>query len=112
MEKKMEDRKYVQKLLAMSGKYDLDRKRELNIHETHTSFEGIPKKHPTNKNVLILLTDSFNHVQKFYEFSIETIGNIEDLGTITNKEGKSVTKIRVWVKKGMPAICSESFIVR
>ncbi|MCP4129822.1 MAG: hypothetical protein GY754_02280 [bacterium] len=107
----MEEKKYVQKLLNMSDQFDIGRYRDLNIKETHTSFEGAPKKHPSDENVLILLTSPFSKNHKFFEFAINSIGAIEDLGTISAEDGQSSPKIRVWIKKGMPALVTEPFIV-
>jgi hypothetical protein len=108
----MEDRKYMKRLLDISRGYQIDKYRELNLEKTHKAFEGTPKKHPHDENVLILLTDPFSNFNRYYEFSLESIGHVEDLGTISSETGKSTHRIRVWVKKGMPAIKSTPFIVK
>jgi hypothetical protein len=108
----MEEKKYLQKLLEIGTHHNIDKKTRININETHVAFEGYPKKHPSDKNVLILLKSPFSENKKFYEFSIDTIGHVEDLGKVADENGESANKIRVWVEKGMPAILSESFIVK
>jgi len=107
----METKKYIQKLLSISEGYQVDRYRKKNLGKTHVPFEGTPKKHHHDDKLLILLTDPFSSLSDFFEFSLDSIGHVEDLGTITNEKGKSTTKIRIWIKKGMPAIKSERFIV-
>ncbi len=107
----MEGNKYIQKLLEISKKYEIDKPRLLDIDQTHSPFEGIPRKHPTDDNVMLLFPSNYPTNHKFYEFSLETIGVVEELETITSDKGNSTTRIRVWIKKGMPAIYSESFIV-
>ena len=107
----MEETRYLQKLLEIGTQYDIDKKSPVNIKDTHVAFDGYPQKHPSDKNVLVLLKSPFSENKKFYEFSIDSIGHVEDLGKTTNENGQSANKIRVWVEKGMPAILSESFIV-
>ncbi len=107
----MKEMQYVKKLLEMSKQYDVDTIREVNLGKTHRPFEGSPKKHPTDSNLLILIDSPFSAQKKFFEFSLESIGNIEELGTKTSEKGESAYLIRVWIKKGMPALKSEAFIV-
>jgi hypothetical protein len=109
----MEERKFIQKLLAMSEKYEVTRyDSHSHFAETHAAFEGTPKKHPRDENVLILLTNPFVKNNSFYEFPRHAIGTVEELGTVTSEDGDSAVKIRVWVKKGMPGLKSEPFIVK
>ena len=107
----MEDKQYIQQLLEVAGKYEIDKYRDVN-KDSYTAFEGTPKKHPHDNNVLILFTSPFSEDKKFYEFTMESIGTIEDLGTVSSTDGQNVNKIRVWVKKGVPALKSEPFIVK
>jgi len=102
---------HIKKLLLDKNKFELERFHDININETHKPYTGIPRKHPTDKNVLVLLTDPFSQKQVFYEFSMESIGLIEETGTVTSENGESAMKIRVWIKKGMMALKSESFVV-
>jgi hypothetical protein len=64
-----------------------------------------------DENILILLTSPFTSDKKFYEFYVNSIGSIEEIGTITSEKGESAIKVRVWVKKGMPALKAEPFII-
>jgi hypothetical protein len=107
----MNDKNYIQKLLSNSKYYQIDKYRKTDFKKTHKPFEGTPQKHPHDDKILILVTDPFAKFNEYYEFSLESIGHVEDLGTISSETGHSVTKIRVWVKKGMPAIKSKPFIV-
>jgi hypothetical protein len=110
-ESAMDDRKYIKKLLEISKKYELEKFSNINLKETHTAFEGTPQKHPHDRNILILLKDPFSN-EEFYEFSIDSIGTIEDLGSTTSGSGETAPKIRVWIKKGMTALKSMPFIVK
>jgi len=107
----MDEKKYVQKLLEMSKNYNIDRIRNVNYGEEYHPFEGSPKRHPTNENILILIANPFEEDKCFYEFHLDTVSAIEEIGTMTSNENKSVYQIRVWVKKGTMAVKSETFIV-
>lgn len=108
----MTDR-YIKKLIEKSQKhFSLERYRDHDIKKTHRAFIGTPKKHPHDDTIMILLSDPFSKNNEFYEFTVDSIGHIEEIGTITNREGESYIKIRIWIKKGTPAIKAKPFIVR
>ena len=107
----MEGKKYVQKLLDISRTYNLDRSRNINYSEEFFPFEGSPKRHPTNENILILISNPFEEYKQFFEFHMDTISAIEEIGTLTSDDCQSAYQIRVWVKKGTMAVKSETFIV-
>ncbi|MGB4270633.1 MAG: inorganic pyrophosphatase Ppa, partial [Spirochaetota bacterium] len=70
-----------------------------------------PKKHQYDKSKIILLSDPFSDKKIFYEFSIDTIDLVEELGTISSQDGKNALQIRIWVKKGTVALKYEPFII-
>lgn len=107
----MDEKKYVQKLLAISKNFNVDKIRNVNYNEESYPFEGSPKRHPTNENILILIANPFEESKHFYEFHLDTINAVEEIGTLTSNENDSVYQIRVWVKKGTMAVKSETFIV-
>ncbi len=105
--------RYIKKLIEKSDKqFTLEKYRKDDISKTHRVFEGTPKKNPHDDSLMILLTDPFSKKREFYEFTVDSIGHIEEIGTITNQEGESALKIRIWIKKGTPAIKAKPFIVR
>ncbi len=105
----MEDKQIIQKLLEMSRGYDIEKFKNININETHSAFDGTPKKHPYDEKLLFLIPDPYSELGEFYEFSIDSIGNIEDLGSISSEDGETVYRVRIWVKKGAIAIKSIPF---
>ena len=107
----MPDQKYIQKLLELSKQHEIGHVIDENFHLNYTSFEGSPKKHPTDENILILLNSNLSVEKTFFEFSLNTIGNIEDLGTVTDSNGKSNYVVKIWVKKGTTAIKAQPFII-
>jgi len=100
----MEDNKYIKKLLEQAKQYEIENVVNPNFHLLYSPFEGSPKKHPIDENVLILLSSEQLDKKTFYEFSLNSIGNIEDLGTVSDNNGKSSYLVKVWVKNGTTAI--------
>jgi len=107
----LEDGKYVRRLLEISKQFNIDRLRHPDFKEEYTSFEGSPKRHPSNDNILLLVTNPFDVNKMFYEFNLDSISAVEEIGTITDKDTRSAYQVRVWVKKGAMAVKSETFIV-
>lgn len=107
----MEEIKYVQKLLDTTKKYSIDKLRNVNYSKEYQPFEGSPKRHPTNENILILISNPFEEYKKYFEFHLDTVSAMEEIGTVTSNDNTSVYQIRVWVKKGTMAVKSETFIV-
>ncbi|HOW82843.1 MAG TPA: hypothetical protein PK573_09795 [Spirochaetota bacterium] len=107
----MEDATYVKKLIDHAAGFEIDRIRDADINRFYSPFEGSPKKHPTDEKILVLIAEPFSRRSRFYEFSIESIGAIEEIGTITSEKGDSAYMIRVWIKKGLTALKTEPFVV-
>ncbi|OHD64224.1 MAG: hypothetical protein A2176_00625 [Spirochaetes bacterium RBG_13_51_14] len=92
--------------------FAVEKYQEADLNQTHRFFIGVPQRHPEDDKILILLTDPFSKHKEFYEFSIDSIGHLEEIGTIANEDGESAMQVRVWVKKGMTAIKAKPFIVK
>jgi len=107
----MDEKIYVQRLLEISKNYTVDKIRNLNYNNEYHPFEGSPKRHPTNDNILILITNPFDENKRFYEFHLDKITAVEEIGTLTSDDNDSVYQIRVWIKKGTLAVKSETFRV-
>lgn len=107
----MEQRRYIRMLLEQSNKFDITKYKEINFFNTHVSFIGTPKKHSTNKDKVIILTDPFSEQNIFYEFHINSIDYIEEIETITSEDGKTAPKMRLWIKKDSIGVKHEPFIV-
>lgn len=105
--------KYIRHLIELSkSRYDIEKYHGRDIRLTHRDFVGTPTKHPYDDDLMILLSDPFSTKKDYLELSVESIARIDDIGTITDKNGNSARKVRVWIKKGTPAIRSKPFIVR
>lgn len=109
----MDQIKYFQKkLLKYSNeKFDVDKYREIDFFKTHTAFEGTPQKHPESKDKILILTDPFDQLAPIYEFTLKSVGNIEEIDTISSVDGESANRVRVWIKKGSVALTYKPFYV-
>ncbi|MEW6527449.1 MAG: inorganic pyrophosphatase Ppa [Spirochaetota bacterium] len=107
----MEEQIKLLNLLKENDKTAIDKYRNINFFENHVAFVGTPKKHQYDKSKIILLSDPFSDKKIFYEFSIDTIDLVEELGTISSQDGKNALQIRIWVKKGTVALKYEPFII-
>ncbi len=81
------------------------------MRKTHVSFSGSPKKHPYDPEQVILVADPFSDSNLFYEFNKEDISYVEELASLVNHDGETITMVRVWVKKMSIGIRCSPFIV-
>ena len=107
----MEEQIKLLKQLQDNDKTAIDKYRNINFFETHVAFVGTPKKHQYDKSKIIIVSDPFTDKKIFYEFSIDSIDLVEELGTISSSDGKNALQIRVWIKKGTLAVKYEPFII-
>ncbi|MCX8124938.1 MAG: inorganic pyrophosphatase Ppa [Spirochaetes bacterium] len=107
----MEEQRKLLKLLQGNEKTAIDKYRNINFFEDHVAFVGTPKKHQYDKTKIILLSDPFSDRKIFYEFPIDSIDLVEEIGTISSQDGKNALQIRIWVKKGTLALKYEPFII-
>jgi hypothetical protein len=83
-----------------------------NVDKKHyIPFSGSPRKHPYEQTRVILIVDPFSENTFFYEFNIEDIAMVEELPSIANLKGDSVSIVRLWVKKQTIALQCTPFIV-
>ena len=79
--------------------------------KNNVAFTGAPKKHPYDKDKIILITDPFSSHTMFYEFNITDIVHIDELPRMVSESGDSLQIVRIWVKKGSLGIRYEPFVV-
>ncbi len=99
--------------LELKDKFEIQRYvKPKNFDEkNYQPFTGSPRKHPYEKTRVIVIVDPFSDNAHFYEFNIDDIAFAEELSNISNLKGDSVSMIRVWVKKGSPALHCTPFMV-
>jgi len=79
--------------------------------DNYIPFSGSPRKHPDAGDKLILIVDPFSGNTSYYVFRVEDIGFAEELPSITNIEGESVTMVRLWIKRRSKAVQCTPFVV-
>jgi inorganic pyrophosphatase len=72
-------------------------------------ISGNPRKHPYDKNRMILILESHDDKTFFHDLKLSDIAHIEELPNISKSEGGSLKQIKVWVKKGCWIIKSEAY---
>ena len=86
-----------------------------STHKDYTrhgvAFTGAPKKHPFDKEKLILISDPFSTHTSFYEFNISDILHVDELSNLVNESGDSLQIARIWIRKGSPGLRYEPFVV-
>ena len=101
-------------LLQKSKKFEIQSYKKhfdpKEFSKTHVPFTGSPKKHPYDRNKVILLTEPYGN-SSYYEFNTKDITHIEELPNITNMDEETVTMVRVWVKKKSIGLLCSPFIV-
>ena len=100
-------------ILGIKDKFEIQTYRKPGNFDVsrHVPFAGSPKKHPHEKDKVILIVDPFSPNTFYYEFKVEDISFAEELPSIANMEGKSVPMARIWVKKQSVAVQCTPFMV-
>jgi inorganic pyrophosphatase len=78
---------------------------------SHVAFSGSPQRHPYDPKKIILIADPYSTHHFFYEFLKEDIAYVEELPSIVNPQGETITMVRVWIKKMSIAMRCSPFIV-
>jgi hypothetical protein len=82
-----------------------------NYIKLGVAFTGAPKKHPFDKEKLVLIADPFSTHTSFYEFTITDILHVDELPHLVDEAGESLKTVRIWVRKGSIGIKYEPFVV-
>ncbi len=86
-------------------------KKSDTLAANNVSFTGAPQRHPYDEDKIILVADPFSTQRSYYEFSTVDIEGIEELPTSVTLGGKSITMVRLWVRKGSIGVRSTPFVV-
>ena len=82
-----------------------------DLRRTHVSFSGSPLKHPFDSKKVILIMDPYSRKTSYYEFRSQDISFVEELPSIVDMDGKTVTMVRIWVKKMSVGLLCSLFLV-
>ncbi len=82
-----------------------------NFRKTHVPFSGSPRKHPYDKDKVLLLSDPYSSFSTYYEFNTKDILYVQELPSIVNMDDEVVTMVRVWVRKKSIGLRFTPFVV-
>ena len=104
----------ITKFLQQAKQFEILTLREshryANLRDTHVPFSGSPHRHPHLADKFILMTDPYCS-SLYYEFNTDDIDFVEELPSIVNLEGETITMVLVWVKKKSLALRCSPFVV-
>jgi inorganic pyrophosphatase len=105
-----DSKKYFLELINLPMEFPIDKHSEINFFNSHTPFEGTPKRHPFDAGMVLLFMDPFSESAPFIEFPASSIGKIEELNTLASENGNTGVRIRMWIKRGTRGIISRTLI--
>ena len=82
-----------------------------DLRQTHVPFSGTPRKHHYDPEKFILVSDPYGGSAFYYEFDHKAVDFIEELPSIVNLEGETVTMVLIWVKKMSVGLRCSPFLV-
>ncbi len=82
----------------------------LALRAGNVSFTGSPRKHPYDAEKIILVADPYSTNTFYFEFEKADIAFVEELPSVVDMEGNTLTMIRIWIKKGSVAVRCTPFI--
>jgi hypothetical protein len=74
-------------------------------------FTGYPRKHPSEKNKLILLYDPLGTNTALLEFRLEDVLYVEELPQAVTESGEGLPMAKLWIRKGAHGVIMEPFEV-
>ena len=83
-----------------------------SLRQTHVPFSGNPRKHPYDSDRVILIADLYSTNTFYYEFLADDISYVEDLPNLVYENGKTITMVRLWVKKMSVGLRCAPFMVQ
>lgn len=81
------------------------------LRQDYVAFSGSPRQHPFDSRRIVLIADPFSTQTCCYEFDLNDVAFAEELPSLVNLDGETLSMARIWVKKGSLAVQSTPFIV-
>jgi hypothetical protein len=75
-------------------------------------FSGFIRKHPSEKNKLILIYDPLGISPRILEFKIEDVLHAEEIHSAVTETGEGVPLVKLWIRKGAHGVILEPFEVK
>ncbi len=70
-----------------------------DLIKSHVAFAGSPMKHPHDSEKVVLVPDPYSGCTFYFEFKTDDISYMEELPSIVNIDGETISMVRLWVKK-------------
>jgi inorganic pyrophosphatase len=80
------------------------------LRTENVSFAGSPRKHPYAPDKIVLVADPYSANTFYFEFEKSDIAFAEELPSIADMDGNTLTMARIWVKKGSLAMRCTPFL--
>jgi inorganic pyrophosphatase len=80
------------------------------LRTENVSFAGSPRKHPYAPDKIVLVADPYSANTFYFEFEKSDIAFAEELPSIADMDGNTLTMARIWVKKGSLAVRCTPFL--
>jgi inorganic pyrophosphatase len=74
-------------------------------------FAGYPRKHPAEKDKLILVYDPLGTNTRVLEFLLEDVLYVEELPQAVTEAGEGLPMIKLWIRRGAHGVIMEPFEV-
>ncbi len=81
------------------------------IPQDAVSFTGSPRKHPYEKEKMVLVRSQGGHNPLVLEFRLSDIMNVEEHASEVDDEGETLYLVTLWVRRGAPAVVHTPFEV-
>ena len=97
--------------LMLRTKGEIEAKRPMDLSSQYVAFSGLPGGASRETGMVVLLPDPLSGGEDIHEFRTADIGYIEEIDTLALDNGTTAVKVRVWVRRGSPAVSRKQFIV-
>ncbi|WP_455382247.1 hypothetical protein [Salinispira pacifica] len=84
---------------------------DANYSRDGIRFSGTARKHPYDRDKLLLVPPPFTAPRLLYEFRFSDILHAENRSNMVTANGESLPMIDVWVRKGSTGVVMHSFEV-
>lgn len=102
--------KFLQEIKKFEIRTVKEVRRFKDLRDTHVPFSGSPHRHPYAADKFILIVDPYS-ASLYYEFNTNDVDFAEELPSIVDLNGETVTMILIWVKKQSLAVRCSPFVV-
>lgn len=82
---------------------ELSQHRPAGLLEDAVAFEGALRLH-YNPGLVMLLLNPLEPNSTLFEFRVQDIVHAEQLANLSRENGVTVERVRLWIRKGSPAV--------